>query len=323
VGLAGVVTVALAVVLIAAIYRSYGPHRVTVRAPGRRRQLTSASAPAVSVPIQSDGLDAYRWSLTVREQALGRDHPDVATACHILGAMYMERGRLDEAEPLLERALAIRSRSFGPTHSEVASTIDDLASLYRAQGRGPEAEGLISGLVSEPQDALAAPQVASIAVPVSSVASNGRGAHEAVNERVGINAVPDEAARTASDPDLPALHTVADPASAGSDPPELARVLGELAGLRDVEAPPATIRELYGRALAMMEARGATDRPELRTALRELGRLYYRQSAYAEAEPLLERALTLTERALGANAPEVAEIREDLAWLRFSRQSLH
>jgi tetratricopeptide (TPR) repeat protein len=106
------------------------------------------------------------------------------------------------------------------------------------------------------------------------------------------------------------------------DGEELTRVLREIAGLQGTDAEPASAQELYRRALAMMEATEATDRPELRTALRELGRLYYREGAYAEAEPLLERALALAQHVLGPNAPEVGEIREELAWLRFSRRSL-
>jgi tetratricopeptide (TPR) repeat protein len=268
-------------------------------------------------PAEADGLEPYRWALAVREDAVGPDHPDVATACHILGAMYMERERYTEAEPLLQRALEIRMRNFGPSHSDVASTIDDLATLYRAQGRRIEADSLRE---SPPAAESPAPPPPPKNEP-KPVAPPSR---EVVPEQVDRPVV--SAPQLHGPTPGPATRAVIPPPSSAAreeerhDGEELTRVLREIAGLQGTEAEPASAQELYRRALAMMEATGATDRPELRTALRELGRLYYRQGAYAEAEPLLERALALARRA--ADAADVAQITDDLAWLRFSRRSL-
>jgi Tetratricopeptide repeat len=44
----------------------------------------------------------------IREKALGPDHYLIATALHILAALYDHQGRYAEAEPLNQRALAIR-----------------------------------------------------------------------------------------------------------------------------------------------------------------------------------------------------------------------
>ena len=271
--------------------------------------------------VPADGLEPYRWALAVREEAMGPDHPDVAAACHILGAMYLERERFAEAEPLLQRALQIRTRRFGPSHSDVVSTRDDLAALHRALARRIEAESHGEGALATKLRVPAGPTPvqAKAEQPTLPVAPTREVVADSVDRSVA--AAPQRPVASA-----PATREVTTPSSdTRKDKPdgeELARVLREIAGLHGVDAEPATAQQLYGRALAMMEATGATDRPELRTVLRELGRLYYRQSAYAEAEPLLQRALALSERALGADAPEVAEIREDLAWLRFSRRSL-
>jgi tetratricopeptide (TPR) repeat protein len=297
-------------------------------ATGRREiaaRLAETAAPfAGREPVASfppDGLEPYRWALAVREEAMGPDHLDVAAACHILGAMYLERERFAEAEPLLQRALQIRTRKLGPSHSDVASTREDLATLYRAQARRLESESLGEGALETQLRVPAGPTPAQSKAeqPKPPAASTREVVTEPVDRSVG--AAPQRPVTPA-----PATRAVTTPGSDGGedrpDGEELGRVLREIAGLQGVDAEPATAQQLYGRALAMMEATGATDRPELRTVVRELGRLYYRQAAYAEAEPLLQRALALSERALGADAPEVAEIREDLAWLRFSRQSL-
>jgi tetratricopeptide (TPR) repeat protein len=292
-----------------------GKHEIGTR-------FANSAAPHVAqepvVAIEDDGLEPYRWALAVRENAVGPDHPDVATACHILGAMYMERERFAEAEPLLKRALEIRTRSFGPSHSDVISTRDDLAALHRAQGQPTEPTSLREAAVVAQIPAPERREAQEVKPPVAAT-------HEAAPRMVDrpIAAAPPPQVTTAPAPRVgsPAPSSAAT-RSERPDGEELTRVLREIAGLQGTDAEPASAQQLYRRALAMMEATGATDRPELRTALRELGRLYYRAGAYAEAEPLLERALALAQHVLGPKAPEVGEIREELAWLRFSRRSL-
>jgi len=320
--LAALLTLAVALVLV---WSTLSARR---GGTGRREiatRVAETAAPfAAREPVASfppDGLEPYRWALAVREESLGPDHLDVAAACHILGAMYLERERFAEAEPLLQRALHIRMRSYGPSHSDVVSTRDDLATLYRAQARRTEAESIGDGALATqfPVPAGPTPAQPKAERPMPLVALMREVVAEPVDRSVA--AAPQRPVTPA-----PATQAITTPSSDtrkdGPDGEELARVLREIAGLQGVDAEPATAQQLYRRALAMMDATGATDRPELRTVLRELGRLYYRQAAYAEAEPLLQRALALSERALGADAPEVAEIREDLAWLRFSRRSL-
>jgi tetratricopeptide (TPR) repeat protein len=317
--LAGLVTVVVAIILV---WSTLGARR---GAPGRLEiaaRVADVAGPLAArdavAPVEADGLEAYRWALAVREDAVGPDHPDVATACHILGAMYMERERFAEAEPLLQRALEIRIRSFGPSHSDVTSTRDDLADLYRAQGRRIEAESLRdSGPAAESPAVPPPPRKIEEPKPVAPPAREA--VPESLDRPTGV------APQRQSLAPASAMRAVTPPSPAAKkaerhDGEELTRVLREIAGLQGTDAEPASAQELYRQALAMMEATGATDRPELRTALRELGRLYYRQGAYAEAEPLLERALALARRA--GDAADVSQISEDLSWLRFSRRSL-
>jgi tetratricopeptide (TPR) repeat protein len=317
--LAGLVTVAVAIILVWSTLggRRGAAGRLEIAARVADTAMPQAARESVA-PADSDGLEPYRWALAVREDAMGPDHPDVATACHILGAMYMERERYAEAEPLLQRALEIRTRRFGPSHSDVASTIDDLATLYRAQGRSIEADSLREGLPAAESPAPPPPPQSEKPEPVAPPV------REVVPEQVDrpVVSAPQWQGPTPAPARRPVTPPPASPARTGErhDGEELTRVLREIAGLQGTEAEPASAQELYRRALAMMEATGATDRPELRTALRELGRLYYRQGAYAEAEPLLERALALARRA--ADASDVSQISDDLAWLRFSRRSL-
>ena len=90
-----------------------------------------------------DEAETRLWqTLSIREKALGLDHPDVALTLHNLGFIYNAQGRYEEAEPLLRRALVIRETVLGPQHLEVALTLNSLAFTYGVQSRYDEAEPL-------------------------------------------------------------------------------------------------------------------------------------------------------------------------------------
>jgi tetratricopeptide (TPR) repeat protein len=82
----------------------------------------------------------YKRALTIREKALGPDHPDVGPPLNNLALLYHAQGRSRDAEPLYRRTLALQERALGPDHPALASTLNDLGDLYRVQGRYREAE---------------------------------------------------------------------------------------------------------------------------------------------------------------------------------------
>ena len=84
----------------------------------------------------------YQRALTIREKALGPEHPDTASTLNNLALLYNNQGKYEEAEPLYQRALAIREKALGPEHPDTASTLNNLAILYYDQGKDEEAEPL-------------------------------------------------------------------------------------------------------------------------------------------------------------------------------------
>ena len=81
-------------------------------------------------------------ALQVKETALGRDHPDVATTLTNLGLLYVTERRDHEAAPLLERALAIQEKKLPAKNPAIGRTLAALAAAYRHLGRGTEAAPL-------------------------------------------------------------------------------------------------------------------------------------------------------------------------------------
>jgi len=84
----------------------------------------------------------YQRALTIRERALGPEHPDVAQVYNNLAALYDTQKRYAEAETLYRRSLAIREKAHGPDHPDVAQVLNNLGLLYYTLGRYSEAEPL-------------------------------------------------------------------------------------------------------------------------------------------------------------------------------------
>lgn len=81
-------------------------------------------------------------TLEIREQALGPEHPNVATSLNSLAELYREQGKYMEAELLHKRSLEIREKVLGPEHPDVAIICQNMAALYRQTGKEDEAKRL-------------------------------------------------------------------------------------------------------------------------------------------------------------------------------------
>ncbi len=75
----------------------------------------------------------YKRALSIREKALGLEHPDVAQSLNT-------RGRHAEDDPLHKCSLAIGEKALGPKHPDVATSLENYASLLRQTGRSAEAQ---------------------------------------------------------------------------------------------------------------------------------------------------------------------------------------
>lgn len=67
--------------------------------------------------------------LSLQEDKLGPNHPDVAEGLQSLSKVYCNQGRQTEAKAALTRALAIRDITLGPEHPLTKSTRKMLATL--------------------------------------------------------------------------------------------------------------------------------------------------------------------------------------------------
>lgn len=58
--------------------------------------------------------------LAIRENALGPNHPDVASSMNYIAVVYDNQNECAKAEPLHKRSLDILEKTHGPNHPDVA-----------------------------------------------------------------------------------------------------------------------------------------------------------------------------------------------------------
>jgi CHAT domain-containing protein len=79
--------------------------------------------------------------LTIRRKLLGDDHADVAMSLHQLAAVYLAKGKHQEAAPLCKDAVEIRKRILGETQPDYGASLYLLGWMHESRGDWPKAEG--------------------------------------------------------------------------------------------------------------------------------------------------------------------------------------
>lgn len=262
---------------------------------------------------------AIRRSLDAR-QALGADHPETLHTLQTLAEVYLDQGRADAAQSMLQRALDQGKRSWGEASPELASFHRSLGLLLAKTGRRPAAEAelkraleLVSPAVDAPphpeqvaalqalgefyldsdQPALARPlfEQALQSIEDSLGASRPEAADTLLKvadsqRRLGQAAAAEPLLRRARE--IRAAHHPA-------DHPRLAEVNLALAGALTEKGDRAEVRALLESALQTYSQGGSAQSARAADCLEGLARLELEQSRFAEAEAHLQRAVLMRD----------------------------
>ncbi len=104
--------------------------------------------------------------------------------------------------------------------------------------------------------------------------------------------------------------------SLGSEHPDVASPLNNLAELYRAQGKYAEAEPLYQRALHIREQSKGPEHPDVASPLHGLAILYKEQGKYAEAEPLYQRALHIREQSKGSEHPHTQMIRSNYVFLQ-------
>jgi serine/threonine protein kinase len=225
--------------------------------------------------------------------------PDVqAAVMDAIGEVNVGLGRYDEAEPLLERALALRRRVFGPESLEAAESLEHLASFQGERSRLESAE-------SHLRKALA----------IRRRRGEGDLATARTLNQLG-SLLAQKGVSPESAPEIEALHQEALGITRrveGPEGPAVAETLIHLAGLSFEQGKYVESERLFREGLAV-ERKALGDRaPRLYRHQADFGHVLMNAGKHSEAEALLRRNLKTQREILGREHPDVATTINNLA----------
>jgi eukaryotic-like serine/threonine-protein kinase len=204
-----------------------------------------------------------------------------------LGGIYQKLGKLEQADSLMESALAKREAIYGPDSTETAKGLLALGSLRDAEARYDDAERLIRQALDRDRRHLPAndPAVAKAMLALGGVLDN-RGAYDQAI------AILEETVQLYSAP--------------GSEPVDLADSLYELANAHFYAGHYEKSEEINERALAMYKQIYGERHPRVAEILINLGAIQLDTGHYAAAEQYDRQALDIVQGWYGKDNPETA-----------------
>ncbi|KAH9950356.1 hypothetical protein B0H21DRAFT_723087 [Amylocystis lapponica] len=82
----------------------------------------------------------YLRAIAIKEHGLGLDHPTTALSWNAIGELYIQLGRLDEAEDYLSKAVRVRNVRGGVFDGAVSR--ENLAQVYEMRGNLQQAKDM-------------------------------------------------------------------------------------------------------------------------------------------------------------------------------------
>ena len=227
--------------------------------------------------------------LSIRQQILNSEHPDVASSLFALGLYYRNAGDIPEAEDSYLRALAIREKVLGPDHPDVSFVLHNLGYLYYSDLRDyVQAQSMYERSLAIKEKAFGEEH------PVVAMTLNNIGLVQWKEKDYARAAASFQRA-------LEIIEKSEGPES------ELAATSIHNLGIIYKENGDYSKGEAYYRqALHIWEKVLGKEHPRVAFALESLGILYRDKGDYQNAEPFLQRAIDIEVKTEGANHPDVA-----------------
>jgi serine/threonine-protein kinase len=204
-----------------------------------------------------------------------------------LGGIYQKLGKLEQADALMESALAKREALYGPDSTETAKGLLALGSVRDAEARYPDAERLIRQALDRDRRHLPAndPAVAKAMLALGGVLED-RGAYDQ------SIAILEQTVQLYSAP--------------GSEPSDLADSLYELGNAEFYAGHYEKSEEINQRALAIYKQIYGERHPRVADVLINLGAIRLDTGHYPEAEQYDRQALNIVQAWYGKDNPETA-----------------
>lgn len=232
------------------------------------------------------------------------DEPTAVKNLQHLALLYQEQGRLDDALPMLARALSLEERAAGDAHPDVATALSLLAGLQMRRGQYADAEDHYRRALAIDEAALGARH------PAVAAATGNLGAALAMQRRFAE-----------AEPLLLqalALHA----RQQGADSPDARLAARNLGVLLTQQGRSEEAAAQFAGLLALYRTSPDGQEPLLARDLHRLADHYTARGELQSAEPLYKRALQVNQRALGETHARNAQTLVTLGDL-YSQLALH
>ena len=245
----------------------------------------------------------YRLALAIHEQNCS-DPLGLTLSLNNFSELLLATDMLNEAEPMIRRALTIAEQSSNTNHPYIVLSLNNLATLLQRTNRLTDVESLLRRAlaIAEQSTGKDRPYVAlslnSLAMFLSKI-SRYIEAESLFQQALDINEQ-----------------------ESGADHPDVALSLNNLAQLLQDTNRPIDAEPLLRRALSIAEQNLGTDHPYISLILNNLGRVLHATNRLTEAESSFRRALVIAEKSFGFDHPDVAVTLNNLSKLLYATNRL-
>lgn len=290
-----------------------------------------------SNPEQAAAL--LQQALSVRQQALGDDHPDTRSTRHALAAAWEAAGQLEQAIAEYSALVATREAHLGREHPALIPLLGNLGAAQRAANQIERARGPFERAVKLAEAASSGPSPA-LAVALDNLASllyagqDHAGAEARYRQALNVTQTLFGPGHPATAAAIHNLGTVLDAQeqfneaarcfrqavdirtqALGREHAETATSLHNLAGILDVTGQREEAETLYREAIAIWQAVVGDEHPATATSINNLADLLRENGRLDEAQPLYEENLQRWRNLYGDEHPNTAMTAAELGGL--------
>jgi len=240
-------------------------------------------------------------AVSIKEKALGPDHPEVAVSLNHSAVLYMNAGESARAKSLFERVIAIREKAFGANSPDVAKVLHNLAIVHYNVGEYEQSIVLYRRALAIYDSASGIDEIV-----ICRSLNNLANALYEIGDYSGARQYAERALETSRK-------------ALGPEHPEMGSPLMNLGTIEMAIGDYVQAKSSYEAALAIFRKSPGEKHSLVPMTLHNLGALLYEWRDYEAAEPYLREALELYQNPVGMEQVAVARSLETLANVQMAR----
>ena len=242
----------------------------------------------------ANALSMLTQVLNIREQILGKEHPDTATTYNNIAIVYSRQGDYTKALLWYEKALAIHEQVLGKEHPDTATTYNNIAVVYDHQGDYEKALLWHEKALTIREQILGKehPDTATTYNNIAVVYDHQGDYTKALLWYKKALAIREQVL--------------------GKEHPDTAATYNNIAGMYDYQGDYTKALLWYEKALTIREQFLGKEHPFIATTYNNIAVVYNHQGDYAKALLWYKKALPILEERLGAEHPYVQQVRKTI-----------